>query len=236
MDGDLKTDWGRPSRPQLRTVIGMTEIDMTGRQVGQLLVLRRAPSRQYGQRYSDAQWVCKCDCGRAEILGRRRLAQIERGLALGMCSYCRRDMAATRALVASHLTGKKYMAKWTRHGALYDEIDALVCSSGDEIPEESAQDAGKGDGSTFTEWLVPLHNENGWLCEACGAHFTDGIGCMWCTDALCKRCAEEHLCMRPGCIHTLEEVGKILNISRERVRQIEVGALNKLRAVLRKET
>jgi RNA polymerase primary sigma factor len=36
--------------------------------------------------------------------------------------------------------------------------------------------------------------------------------------------------------HTLEEIGKVFGLTRERVRQIEAGALTKLRGVMAKKS
>ena len=41
--------------------------------------------------------------------------------------------------------------------------------------------------------------------------------------------------LNDGCTYTLEEVGAMFKVSRERIRQIEVGALQKLQLPTRKE-
>lgn len=133
--------------------------------------------------------------------------------------------------------------------------DSLPLSQAPSVtPEEHEHKGAKGSRGQLGAYLHPIGDdtrERYWLCFECKKDFHQGHGCVLCLEPVCSVCVEneKHICktrwsfaldaygfvdidkirVRPGETFTMDEIGLVFEVTRERIRQIECRVLRKIR-------
>lgn len=92
--------------------MGKLTIDMTGKKVGRLLVIERAPNKIYANGVSVVAWKCLCDCGKEIITTGTRLRN---GEALS-CGCYNREVSSLRREYNEYDLSGEYGIGYTKKG------------------------------------------------------------------------------------------------------------------------
>lgn len=156
---------------------------------------------------------------------------------IGWWKYFYAQTGTLWSLSASLLLGKQVLADLEREfGELPPESinpeDCQMAHVGDLLdrrPGTRPQMNVKQQLITFLYPIADLTGDWEWACVHCETRHSSGLGCIECLEFICRDCLRAEAHKHPDGIATLQEVGYYFEVGRERARQMEEGALRKLR-------